>query len=75
MWKWSSCFNPSHLKFGTALDQAADKRIHGTSGSKLIIEKSRMIRNDTRPPKVIAEEYNIHTSVVHRIQRGDMWKE
>ncbi len=70
-----NCCNPTHLVFGTAKEQSADQRDHGTSGTKLNIETARLIRNDSRSYKDIAQEYDICLSSVSHIKNGRNWKE
>uniref|UniRef100_A0A6C0C8W8 Zinc-binding loop region of homing endonuclease domain-containing protein n=1 Tax=viral metagenome TaxID=1070528 RepID=A0A6C0C8W8_9ZZZZ len=38
------CVNPKHLSFGSAIENAADKKMHGTSGRKLTMEQANEIR-------------------------------
>lgn len=69
------CCNPSHLVFGTMTEQAADRRLHGTSSQKLTIEKARAILSDTRAQKLIAAEFSVSISTVSQIKNGKSWKE
>jgi hypothetical protein len=39
------CVNPHHLSLGSAIENAADKKIHGTSGRKLTMEQANEIRS------------------------------
>lgn len=69
------CINPDHLQLGTATEQSADKRLHGTSGKILTIEKARAIRSDKRSGKDLAAEYSVSTATISDIRMGKIWKE
>ncbi len=69
------CSNPEHLKLGNAFEQASDKRIHGTAGSKLTIEKAREIRKDERSKEELAQLYSVSTRTICSIKAGSLWKE
>lgn len=38
------CVNPDHLSFGSAIENAADKKMHGTTGKKLTMKQANEIR-------------------------------
>lgn len=68
------CCNPSHLKFGSAYDQSADKRKHGTYGHKLTENEVAEIILDSRATKTIATAYGVSVDTISSIKRGKTWK-
>ncbi len=69
-----------NLRYGTHADNMADRRRHGTTAmgerhwsSKLTLEQVLDIYNDVREPAVIAAEYSVHKTTVHRIRSGRAW--
>lgn len=76
-----ACVNSKHLRWATALENAADRVIHGThfegedvKGAKLTNEQAAMIRNDTRKQRDIAESYGVTQKVISLIKRGKSYK-
>lgn len=63
------CVNPAHLREATCQENILDKRIDGTVRTgenntkprKFTADQIRAIRNDTRPQKVICEEYGLRS--------------
>jgi len=75
-----SCVNPHHLLLGTHEDNARDmvRRDRSPRGerngqAKLSAEDIPTIRSDTRPSRVIAEEYGVSPSQIRRIRTGGSW--
>ncbi len=67
---WASRIRLSILK-----QNADDKRIHGTLGSKLTTEKVREIRKSDKSKTALAAEYNVHVGHIGRILNDKIWKE
>jgi hypothetical protein len=77
-----SCVNPSHLRWGTNDENAADKarlgraaRFHGEShpGSKLTEDQVRAIRADPRKYREIAPDYGVTFGLVGHIKNRRAW--
>lgn len=45
----------------------------GNAKAKLTTAQAHQIKADTRPTKVVAEEYGLHRTTVQRIRRGALW--
>jgi hypothetical protein len=71
---YGRCINPAHLKLGTALENARDKRTHGTAGKKIDWAKAQKIRASDRAAKDLAAEYGVATSVVYGIRNNKIWR-
>lgn len=76
-----SCVNPEHLFLGTRTDNSKDmvakdrqRRGEGRPDSKLKDRDVHAILEDIRPHRFIAHQYNISSSLVHRIKAGKCWK-
>lgn len=74
------CVNPSHLRWATARENMADKRLHGThnSGSlngmsKLTEAEAAAIKQSNWPTSRLARYYGISASVVSSIRSGKAW--
>lgn len=74
------CLHPRHLKWGTAVENMADKLEHGTSNrgeqhplAKLTAEDVRAIRASDEPRKVLALRYGISSSALSDILRRKNW--
>lgn len=75
---------PSNLEWGTALQNSADKRKHGTmaavegennKNAKLNVEKVRAIRSAAdRPTRELAEELGVGFNAVWNVRKGKTWK-
>lgn len=80
------CCNPSHLSVGTQEENLQDMRNKRRASSpphvagelcgraKLTWSQAALIRTDTRPQRVIAEEYGVTQPTVYKIQRGLTWQ-
>ena len=68
-----ACVNPRHLRWATVIENAHDRRIHGTSGHKLDKRKARKIYQATGPYKDIAERYDVSQPTVSEIKNGRTW--
>lgn len=75
------CTNPEHLFLGTQKDNTRDmvsklrmKYGEKASWSKLTEEQVRSILSDSRPQRVIAQEYGICQQSVSSIKRRINWK-
>lgn len=81
-----SCCNPDHLFLGDHIDNAKDMMKKGRGnpprGEKCVfakltnkeVEEIRFLRQKGVNYKVIAKQYNISDTHVHRIARKDNWK-
>lgn len=78
------CVNPFHLRYGTAVENQRDciergrTRHLGSSGvrngrSVLTEDAVLKIRKDTRPARVLAQEYGVGISTISRVRRGENW--
>lgn len=75
-----SCINPQHFFLGTAAENLADCHAKGRASvgqkhgmAKLGPEQVRAIRRDTRPLKVVANEYSISQAAVSVIRNRIRW--
>lgn len=75
-----SCCNPRHLRWATAKENAADKKIHGTNnegrqnGSSKLTEKQVIeIYNSPLSQTNLGIKYGIAGSTVGKIKRGQKW--
>lgn len=76
-----SCVNPSHLVAGTQADNVRDSIERGRYSrgsahptSRLKEDQVIAIRNDARPHKEIAKDYNIAPHYVSALKRRIWWK-
>jgi hypothetical protein len=80
-----ACINPDHLFLGTQKDNVRDMDAKGRGrrprltgerqwAAKLNATSAAAIARDTRPGKVIAQEYGVSRSTVCRIKRGELWR-
>lgn len=76
------CVNPKHLRWATAIENAADRLIHGThsrgeksSSSKLTADQVREIRSlyGTMKVKELAAKFNVHPVTICNIQFRQTW--
>jgi hypothetical protein len=70
----------SNLSWGTRLENAADKELHGTVArgtkngrSKLTPEDVLAIRSSDEFQKVLAERYGVSRPIISRIKSGKLW--
>lgn len=77
------CVNPRHLRWGTQLENIADRVSRGrnrsptgedSGRSKLSYEQVLMIISDNRSSRFIANDYGISRSMVCRIKSGKAWR-
>ena len=78
-----NCFNPAHLLEGTAIDQAQDKRDHGTmlygenaSNAKIDEKVAQEILNtkgNGMYRSQVALKYKVTEAMVRQIQNGKTW--
>lgn len=75
-----SCFNPDHLRYGTAKENLEDARQHGTlvvgsrsPFSKLTEADIPNIFKDTRSHRAIGQAYGINHRTVGRIKKREAW--
>lgn len=70
-----SCVNPEHLFLGSAKDNTLDMLKKGRSGkTKLVAEQVLLIREDPRPRRVIAKEFNVTLNMIQKIKSKRSWK-
>ena len=81
-----SCVNPDHLFLGThkenMLDALKKNRLspltqkHGTDNpkSKLTNNQVKIIRMSTASCRLLAEEFNVSSSTIHRVRKNQSWK-
>jgi hypothetical protein len=76
----SLCLNPRHLRWATHKDNQADRVGHGTSNrgercgsSKLTESQVRMIRDDNRTQKAIADQYGVCRQTISDIKNRKRW--
>lgn len=76
------CVNPEHLRWATRVENAADKKIHGTQplgdrchSSKLTESDVIEIRKlrETETLKRLSDKFGVSISTVSRICSGDSW--
>lgn len=70
----SLCINPDHLKAGTYLENANDKRIHDTYGGKLKEFQVKRILSSNKTIRALAQEYDVSPSNIALIRNGKTWK-
>ncbi len=70
-----------NLRWGTRLENSADKTRHGTElhgeskpGARLTVEQVRSIRVDPRAARAVGAEYGVSHTAVLRIRRGERWR-
>ena len=79
-----SCVNPRHLRWATALENAADKNFHGTQikgeknhNHKLTQHDVRSIRNryksDGSTLASLASEFGVNKSAIQKVIRRESW--
>ena len=79
-----ACVNPDHLFLGTQADNMADMRLKGRASRKFgqangrarltdaqAAEILRLVDNGLADRKLIAEQYGISSSTIHRLIRGE----
>lgn len=71
---YKSCVNPSHIRWGTHLDNMADMAIHGTNSQKLTSYDVVQIRASKKNYAQIAQEYGVHPVSISKIVRRLTWK-
>lgn len=80
------CINPKHLRWATARENAADKRLHGTDNNgerhgiasltnRQAAEIRRRLRHAVRgDQRRIADEYGVSPMVVSQVARGASYR-
>lgn len=78
------CVNPKHLWIGTTQQNTADKVLKNRQArrtrencwnNKLDWEKVRLIRQDGRPRRIIAEQYGVSGSLITLVKKHVIWRE
>jgi hypothetical protein len=74
-----TCFNPDHLFFGTAQDNARDAVAKGrTRGGKKLtgdqVVRIKYLLRDGRTHRSIGQEYGVTTANIGQIARGETWR-
>ena len=67
------CVNPSHLRFGTARENAHDSILHGTMVAKLDKDKVIEIRKSNLSRKELSEIYMVSLSTIAQAINGRTW--
>lgn len=69
-----------NLRWGTRIENAADKERHGTllmgeqkTGHRLTTEQAMAILRDTRASRLVGADYGVSHTAVLRIRRGARW--
>lgn len=62
-----------NLRYATRSGNNADKRRHGTSGTKLTLEQAEAIRRMPGPHRVAATEFAVSIATVSKIRLGQLW--
>lgn len=75
------CVNPMHLSWKTAVQNEADKTIHGTTASgsrngsaKLTPHQVMAIRKSSLPMTRLAQNFGIHRHTAWAIRRRKLWQ-
>ena len=77
------CCNPAHLRMGTQLDNIADMDAKGRRRigrgerhhcARFTEADVRAIRSDQRFQHVIAEDYGVSQTAIHKIKAGKTWR-
>ena len=76
-----ACVNPAHLRWGSQLENEADKISRGRNvlgerqhSAKLTSNDVRIIRNDNRPDARIAAEYGVCARAIWNVKTGKTWR-
>ena len=74
------CVNPNHLRWATAKENMADKKIHGTNNNgskhglaKLTESQAKEIKYSTGPLAVAAKKYGVSCPTISEIRNGKRW--
>ena len=75
-----TCVEPSHLRYGTHSENAADKRSRlraprGSANPNAVLTEGdvRRIRLDPRPSRIVAEDFGCGSRTVRNIRAGRTW--
>ena len=70
-----ACVNPSHLRWATRRENAADRVAHGTNGRKLTASNVREIRGlaGSRSQYALAAMFNVSQAQISLIVRRESW--
>jgi hypothetical protein len=68
-----ACVNPAHLRWGTNAENTADRVRRGRSRAKIAEDDVRKIREDRRPPRLLAQHYGLAPSTISQIKKGRSW--
>lgn len=76
-----ACTNPSHLFLGTPQDNmvdmaAKDRACHGIQihNARLTPSKVRLIRPSRNSNVVLARQFDVNTSTIHRVRARQIWR-
>lgn len=73
-----TCVNPSHVRWGTHMENVADSALHGTNSQKLTAEDVRRIREiyqtSGKSYAQIAKDFGVHYISISKIVRRLIWK-
>lgn len=78
------CVNPKHLRWGTAKENATDKKTHGTQPRGVSVPRSKLddaavlkirgLRANGWTQKSIAESVGVHHTTVQAVIEGRTWR-
>lgn len=78
-----NCINPEHMFLGSPQDNMDDKMMKGRHrtprgeehpAAKLTAEAVARIRTDTRPTKIIADEFGVSEGAIRHVRKLDTWR-
>ncbi len=70
----AKCNNPAHLKLGSNTENSLEKRLHGTSGKKLNIQKVEEMRASNDSVEELAKRFEVSLNHVKKILKNTSWK-
>lgn len=76
------CINPRHLSWKTPVENADDKKMHGTQPwgqlmwhkAKLTFDQARYAKYSTEDSKSLADRFGVREETILRIRRGETWR-
>lgn len=75
-----ACVNPNHLRWASAVENAADRDRHGTTArferagsGKLTAADVAFVLASPLSARLLAERFGVHRSQIYRIRTGSRW--